>query len=172
MYLVPGCLQILSAKLALRVDLRAGARRILAGITVEPSNRRVVVMRSRVGYDILVIIVRQIRGCRIAAEGKLQHAHSRKTKVVAQPPDVLSYDAQIFGDDWQFVQRRSDGGEQFPSRHFDPLAAFGGPVTSGDLPTCCEAAKVIDTHDVYLLQCRAHAIDPPTESVRLHLLPA
>src|ERR1051326_3637697 len=79
--------------------------------------------------------------------------------------------AEVFRDNRQVTESLANGSEQFPSRCFDPLTAFGSLVTAGNLPTRREATKVIDARDIDHRERRAHAFDTPLETVGEHAFP-
>src|SRR6185369_8543596 len=163
--------EIIQTKRALALDLFCGSRGALAGDAVEPTHRRIVVMCAGVSHDVRNVVVRQIDVLRVAAKTKLENSHAGKTKLLAQCNHVRCDDAEIFGDDRQLAERVTNRREQFPSRRFDPLTALSGLVAARYFPTRGETTKVVHTRDINHRQCRAHALDPPLETVGLHALP-
>src|SRR5216683_1187288 len=164
-------IQIFQADVSLRAYLFRSSGRPGAGHAIEPADGGVVVVCPGIGHDVAVIVVRQIDTFCIAAKSELQDAHPGKAKAVAQPLDIRSDHAQVFGDDRQFAERLVDRREQFPSRRFDPASVFRSGVASRDLPTSCKPAEVIDAGDVDDLQAGPHALNPPAKTVLQHPLP-
>src|SRR5262249_36170192 len=154
-----------------RRDLFGCARRALAGDAIEPTHRRVVIMRSGVNDDIAVIVVRQIDIFLVAAESKLKDTHARKAEAITQLLDIGSNDAEVFGDDWKLAQRFPNRTEKFLAWHLDPTTALGRLIAPGDFPAGRETAKVIDARYVHDLQNRPHAFDPPLEAIFQHSFP-
>src|SRR6185295_2210522 len=91
--------EVLHAKLSFAFDLFGRARRAFTGDAIEPTSRRVIVVRTRIDDDVLVIVVRQIDILRVTTKSELQDAHAGKSKVVTELFHVRSYHAQVFGND-------------------------------------------------------------------------
>src|SRR6266702_6871070 len=122
-------------------------------------------MRAGIDNHIVMIVVREVDIFRIAAEGELHDPHAGKTKIVTQLFDIRCNYAEVFGNDWEIAQRFPNRHEQLAPRRFNPPAALGGFIFTGYFPARCKTAKVIDAREIYNLQRRAHALDPPSKSV-------
>ena len=58
-------------------------------------------MRSGVGHGILDVVMRQKRVVIVVAKCKLQHAHARQLKFIAQFQYIVGNQSEIFSDDGQ-----------------------------------------------------------------------
>src|SRR5690348_16854303 len=135
MNLLAVAVQVVKTKLSLAVDLLRRPCRAFARYTLKPTNRCVVIARASVSHNVRDVVVRQVDVLRVAAKPKLQDAHARKTKTVAQLDYVRRDHAEVFRNDRQLTQRVANRREQFLSRRFDPLTAFGSLVAAGYFPT-------------------------------------
>src|SRR5688572_21811450 len=109
-------------------------------------------MRACICHDVPTIVVRQIANSAATAEGKLQHAHTRKTKIITEEFHVRSYDAKVFSDHRQITKLLLNGFEEFSTRCRYPLASLSSFVPGGNLPTGCKPTEVIDSNEVKHLQ--------------------
>src|SRR5262245_19081264 len=134
--------QIFETETPFRRDLLGCTCRARAGDAVEPTHRRVVIMRSGVNGNIVVIVMRQVDIFLVAAERELKDTHARKAEVVAQLLDIGGNHPQIFGDDSKFAQRFSNRTEKLPAGDLDPSATFGRLITAGNLPASRETTKM------------------------------
>src|ERR1043166_5427332 len=168
----PARVEVGEAELALALDLLgASDGRAAAGLTLEPADGGIVVVRARVDDRVADVVVRQVFVGRVGAEAELDDAHARKVELVAQRDHVGRDEAEVFGDDGERAEFRLDGLKEFAARREDPLAALGGLVAARNLPVGREAAEVVNADDVNEREHGARARDPPLEAVLAHPLP-
>src|SRR5438874_8516203 len=92
--------------------------------------------------------MRQIYVRSAVAESKLQDFHSRYIELLAKVVDFTRDVAEVFSDERQLAQGRTQGIEQLRVRPFDPVTIDGRRLVGRYLPTRLEAAEVIEPQDV------------------------
>ena len=70
----------------------------------KPAPSGVVVVCSCAGNGVRDAIVGEMRIIRIAIEAELEHANSRQLELIAQRNNVLSDNAEVFGNERQMAQ--------------------------------------------------------------------
>ena len=128
-------------------------------------------MRAGVDHAVSDMIVGQVGVGWAGIKGELQDLHAGKAETVAQGLDLGGDDAQVFGNDRQIPQRRTDGFEQASPRRGHPRAALRRPLFGRHLPGRLETAEMIDADTVEQCKCVAEAFDPPVEPLSFQRFP-
>jgi hypothetical protein len=118
------------------------------------------------------MIGRQIGVVGPAAEGEVQHLHSRQAVGVPQRLDFRRDDAEILRHQRQPAKLGPQGSEQLVARRQAPASRHGGLGAGRNFPIRFQSPEMIDAQQVELGQLGADALLPPLEPVGPHLLPS
>ena len=148
-------------------------RRDRAPLGARPARRAIPTSRAscrcracRCRRRVLVVVLRQMRVRRVAAEAELQHDHAGVAELVAQAHDGLGDHAEVLRDRPAAARARARrrGRAPRPARAAScprpPSCAPAGTAQYGD-----EATEVIDARQVDELERAAEALDPPAVAV-------
>src|SRR5436309_15079551 len=107
--------------------------------------------------------MRQIVILSVAAEGKLQNAHSRKAETVTQLLDIRRYYTKVFGNDRQIAKFALQCCKKLFSGNINPTTILGSRVGARNFPRRRKSTKMIDPRDIDHLKRCAKSRDPPAE---------
>src|SRR5580700_8063428 len=98
---------------------------MLGGSGVEPTHRRVIVVRSRIN-DLAGSAMWQIHACARIAKAELHHGHSWNLQPLAQRVHFRRDVAEIFREEWQAPKSIAQFVKQVVSRTIHPAAMNRG----------------------------------------------
>src|SRR5258706_4945069 len=154
--------QVCPGEVVLLADIFCGSSALADARTAPPSNRRVVVVSTRVRHKFARIIVRtEARPLWIASEGKLKEAHAGEAKLLAKCFYFGSNHTKVFSNEWKFFQFSLQSLEKLCTGALYPLASGRGRSVRWDLPIRFETAEVIQPYQVEQFERCADAINPP-----------
>src|SRR5581483_5332624 len=129
-------------KIALALDVRRRPRAVGFAFALPPPHGRIVVMRSRVGYNRAWKIVRpERRRLWIGAEPELQDRHPRIAELVANRLHLRRNHAKIFRNERQLAHFFLRRAEQVRSRALYPSAIYGRLLGCRNCPIRLEASE-------------------------------
>src|ERR1700731_3171194 len=155
------------------------AAKITFGITaflvgssrVEPSYRRVVIVRSRVNYFARGA-VRQVHARAFVAETELQHSESGNLQPLAQCMHSRRDVAQILREERQTSESLTQLVKQIVPRTIHPSAVNRSRIRSWNLPELVESSEMIKPYVVAIPRGPSQPLHPPVVASRLHHIPA
>ena len=115
--------------------------------------------------------MRQIDMCALVAESELNDLHAGNVEALAKFAHVLGDVTKVFGNEGQVAEFILQGLEETVVRTGCPVTVNGGGVVGRDLPARFEAAEMVKTNDVAVVEGPAHAVDPPVVAALLKGLP-
>src|SRR5690606_3347367 len=89
---------------------------------VVPTQGRVVVMSAGVYQVVLLLVVQQVRIGRAAVEAELHRGHTGQPEAMTKLFNVLTDDAQVFGNQWEVGQGFKTGREKTVTRARHPVS--------------------------------------------------